>query len=99
MSSPDLEQFSRSDLEEIIKVQRDSLDEHRDRLDALEARVEANARQLTTLRAVIAGDEDTFWGLPRDDGEGYDVVGRIEQYEATLDGFAERLGDIQEAEE
>lgn len=91
----DLDEFSGSDLEEIVEVQQESLDELRDRVEALEARCEAQSRQLAVIRRTIAGGDEEFWALPRD-GEGYNLVGRLEQYEATLDGFAERLSEIRE---
>lgn len=93
----DLDEFSRSDLEEIIDVQQDALDELRNELNRLEALVGAHGRQLETIRTTIAGDEGAFWDLPRG-GEGYDLVGRLEQHNATLDGFAERLQSLNGSE-
>jgi hypothetical protein len=93
----DLSEFSRADLEEIIDVQQNALDELRSEINQLEARQEAHGRQLAVLRTTVAGDEDAFWDLPRG-GEGYDIVGRLEQYHATLDGFAERLNGLNGSE-
>lgn len=93
--SAELDQFSRLDLEEIVKVQRESLAELRDRVDALKALCDAQSKQLSIIRRTIAGGDDEFWALPRD-GEGHNLVGRLDQHEAMLDGFAERLSDIQE---
>lgn len=89
----DLSEFTRDELQEIIDVQQNALDETRAELNQLRVLVEAHGRQLSVIRTTVAGDEDAFWDLPRG-GEGYDLVGRLEQHHATLDGFAERLHEL-----
>lgn len=91
--SADLEQFTRDELIEHIAEQGEEMAALRAEVRALNARTGALARQLELVRLTIAGGEAEFWSLKRD-GEGHNIVGRQEQYAATLDGFAERLQSI-----
>jgi hypothetical protein len=92
--STDLEWYARDEVVDYLEEQREEIEALRAEVRALDARAGALARQLELVRLTIAGGEDEFWSLKRD-GEGHNIVGRLEQYEATLDGFAERLRSIE----
>jgi len=88
--STDLEWYAREEVVDYLEEQRQEIESLRAEVRALDARTGALARQLELVRLTIAGSDDEFWSLDRDD-EGCNIVGRLDQYEAALDGFAERL--------
>lgn len=91
--STDLEWYARDEVVDYLEEQREEIESLRAEVRALDARTGALARQLSLLRRTIAGSDDQFWSLKRDE-EGYNIVGRLEQYDAALDGFAERLKSV-----
>lgn len=93
--SADPEQFTRDELADRVDDQHDEITALRAEVQALDARTDALARQLALVRMTIAGGDDAFWSLKRH-GEGHNIVARLEQFEATLDGFAERFRSIEE---
>lgn len=91
------EELSRDDLAERVEQQAEAIAALRAEVEALDARLDAVTRQLELVRLTIAGGDEAFWDLPRG-GEGQNLVGRLAQYEATLDGFAERLQSLNGSE-
>lgn len=83
--STDLEWYARDEVVDNLKEQRQEIESLRAEVRVLDDRTGALARQFALVRLTIAGGDDEFWSLERD-GEGHDIVGRLEQYEATLDG-------------
>jgi len=91
--SVELEGASRGELQDLAEDQANRIDELESEMQELQGLMQAYSRQLDLLKTVIIGDAD---GLAAIDGygEGYNVLDRMEQYEAQLDGFAERLHEI-----
>jgi len=91
--STDLERYARDEVVDYLEDQRQEIEALRAEVRALDAKTGALVRQLAIVRLTIAGGDEAFWSLKRD-GEGHNIVGRLEQYEAALDGFAERLQSV-----